>query len=107
MTPVHRLIINMVNHCYNSAAKKKKTFVQYYQLLPKLSKCCFLLYKPISPSIQFWISNIWIIKKFQIHNLKELEFKIPYEFKIYIHKLYTKIKFLSGSHMNPNKNSQN
>ena len=22
-------------------------------------------------------------------------------------KLYTKIKFLSGSHMNPNKNSQN
>ena len=63
MTPVHRLIIDMVYHCYNSAAKKKKkTFVQYYQLLPKLSKCCFLIYKPISPSIQFWISNILIIK---------------------------------------------
>ena len=49
----------MVNHYYNSAAKKKKkkTFVQYYQLLPKLSKCCFLLYKPISPSMPIKLSK--------------------------------------------------
>ena len=56
--------------------------------------------------------------KFHIHNLKESEFKIPYEFRIYIQnlkahrsmhtkKLNTKIKFLSDTHMNPNKNSQN
>ena len=47
-----------------------------------------------------------IKKKSQIHNLKELKFKIPYEFQIYIQKLYAKIKFLSGSHMNPDNNSQ-
>ena len=55
--------------------------------------------------------------KFQIHNPKESEFKIPYEFRICIKnsKAYkstpteklTKIKFLSGTHMNPDKNSQN
>ena len=47
-----------------------------------------------------------------------MEFKIPYEFQDYIQnlkahesmpteKLYTKIKFLSGSHMNPDNNLQN
>ena len=62
--------------------KKKNTIVQYDQLLPKLSKCCFLQYKPIPLSIPIPISNIGIIKEFQIHNLKELEIKIPYEFQI-------------------------
>ena len=78
MTPVHKLIINMVNHCYNSAAKNKKTFVQYYQLLPKLSKCCFLLYKPISPSIPITISNIWIINFWWY----ELQFCLQEDFQV-------------------------
>ena len=56
----------------------KKKNLQYHQLLPKLSTCCFLLHKPISPSIPITISNIWIINFWWY----ELQFCLQEDFQV-------------------------
>ena len=74
----------MVNHCYNNAAKKKKkkhlyNTINYYQ------NYLNVVFYNINLSHHQYQSQYLTYEsyfEFKIHNLKELEIKIPYEFRI-------------------------